>query len=407
MKRLYLCFLTLFIGLNASYAQVDVPYVGGAGPLGAGSWLRFLSGGSATAIQENWGLNLTGTNIQPVKIYNSSLLVGYVTDGSTSFGVGNAFISGNVGIGTTANLNGVLNVTIPAAKTTTATPWNNSNNAAFFQTNDAAHPFALRVQIIGDPAMNNRFASLQTTDIGLVDGGNLVLQPANGNVGIGTESPVSLFQVDDGCTKASIGDASGSSALNWGTSYIGFNASRSGTGSTSSWLTSGDGGSNGGGVMYSSIFGDMYFATIPTTGGSGQTLADANIANNIALKISHTDGAVYAKKIYVQLTGFPDYVFNRDYQLMPLAQVKSYIDQNHHLPEMPTDKEVEAKGLDVGEMNKLLTKKVEELTLYMIELKQDKDKKASEQQDEINKLKKQLEELSLSFQNSKKTTTTN
>jgi len=221
---------------------------------------------------------------------------------------------------------------------------------------------------------------------------NLVIDNV-GNIGIGTESPVSLFQVDDGCTKASIGDASGTAALNYGTSYLGFNASRSGTGSTSSWLTNGDGINNGGGVMYSSIFGDMYFAIIPRTGGSGQTLSDVNIASNIAMKINHNDGAVYAKKIYVQLTGFPDYVFNRDYQLMPLAQVKSYIDQNHHLPEMPTEKEVETKGLDVGEMNKLLTKKVEELTLYLIDLKAEKEQKEREQETLIKNQESRLKLL--------------
>jgi hypothetical protein len=204
---------------------------------------------------------------------------------------------------------------------------------------------------------------------------------SSGNVGIGTTTPTSLFQVDDGCTKASIGDASGG-GLNYGTSYLGFNASRSGT----SWLTNGDGGNNGGGVMYSSIFGDMYFSIIPSTGSSGQTLADANVKSNIAMRIDHADGAVYAKKVYVQLTGWPDYVFKKDYKLMPLAQVKSYIDQNQHLPGLPTDKEVEGKGLDVGEMNKLLTKKVEELTLYLIE----QNKKMEQQQNEINLLKTKL-----------------
>lgn len=207
----------------------------------------------------------------------------------------------------------------------------------------------------------------------------LTVLPA-GNFGINTDTPISLFQVDDGCTKASIGNASGSSALNWGTSYLGFNASRSGT----SWLTNGDGGNNGGGVMYSSIFGDMYFAIIPRTGGSGQTLSDANIASNIAMKIDHNDGAVHAKKIYVQTTIFPDYVFKKSYHLMPLGQVKRYIDQNHHLPEIPTEKEVVEKGIDIGEMNKLLTKKVEELTLYLIELK--KDNKLLNQR--LNKIEK-------------------
>jgi len=144
--------------------------------------------------------------------------------------------------------------------------------------------------------------------------------------------------------------------------------------------------------MYSSIFGDMYFSIIPTTGGSGQTLNDANIAGNIAMKIDHNDGAVYAKKIYVQTAIFPDYVFKKDYRLMPLSEVKSYIDQNHHLPEMPTEKEVVEKGIDVGEMNKLLTKKVEELTLYVIDLKEEKDKEIRELKSNQDELIKKMEQ---------------
>lgn len=90
------------------------------------------------------------------------------------------------------------------------------------------------------------------------------------------------------------------------------------------------------------------------------------------------NGTIHSKAVIIDLIGWPDYVFKKDYKLMPLAQVKSYIDKNQHLPGLPTDKEVESKGLDIGEMNKLLTKKVEELTLYLIE-----------QQKEIEELKNQ------------------
>jgi len=79
-------------------------------------------------------------------------------------------------------------------------------------------------------------------------------------------------------------------------------------------------------------------------------------------------GSVIATSVTVKLcSAWPDYVFKPTYQLKPLSEVKTYIDQNHHLPDMPSEKEVADKGLDLGEMNKLLTKKVEELTLYLIE----------------------------------------
>jgi hypothetical protein len=57
----------------------------------------------------------------------------------------------------------------------------------------------------------------------------------------------------------------------------------------------------------------------------------------------------------------------KDYKLPALSQVRAYIDKNHHLPDMSSAKEVKDNGLNLGEMNAILTKKVEELTLYLIE----------------------------------------
>lgn len=90
------------------------------------------------------------------------------------------------------------------------------------------------------------------------------------------------------------------------------------------------------------------------------------------------NGIVHATRVKVDTTvPTPDYVFEKSYSLPSLDEVKSYIDENKHLPEVPSAREMEAKGIDVGEMNMLLLKKVEELTLYVIALKQ-----------EVNELKK-------------------
>jgi hypothetical protein len=73
-----------------------------------------------------------------------------------------------------------------------------------------------------------------------------------------------------------------------------------------------------------------------------------------------------------------DHVFNQDYKLMPLTDLEKYLSNNKHLPDMPTTKEVMSSGLDLGKTQGLLLKKVEELTLYLIELKKDLDQTKKE-----------------------------
>lgn|SRR5690606_18852215 len=82
------------------------------------------------------------------------------------------------------------------------------------------------------------------------------------------------------------------------------------------------------------------------------------------------NGNIRAKEIKVEATNWPDYVFRPDYPLLPIASVKQFISDHGHLPEVPTAAEVAEEGLSVGEMNTMLMKKVEELTLYIIELEE-------------------------------------
>lgn len=82
------------------------------------------------------------------------------------------------------------------------------------------------------------------------------------------------------------------------------------------------------------------------------------------------NGKIRAHEIKVETTNWPDYVFDPAYQLIPLKELENYIKVNKHLPQMPTAEQVVANGIQLGEMNNLLVKKVEELTLHLI----DKDK---------------------------------
>lgn len=72
-------------------------------------------------------------------------------------------------------------------------------------------------------------------------------------------------------------------------------------------------------------------------------------------------------------TTFPDYVFDPSYKLPSLEETEKYVRENRHLPEIPTAKEIERDGMSLNAMNMLLLKKVEELTLYMIDLKKENE----------------------------------
>lgn len=81
-------------------------------------------------------------------------------------------------------------------------------------------------------------------------------------------------------------------------------------------------------------------------------------------------GAVYATEYHAYAKGnFPDYVFHSGYNLMPLKDLEAYINQFKHLPNIPSASEVEETGyVDLAEMQRLQMEKIEELTLYIIEL---------------------------------------
>jgi hypothetical protein len=110
------------------------------------------------------------------------------------------------------------------------------------------------------------------------------------------------------------------------------------------------------------------------------------------------DGQVRCEEVKVEIIAGsgPDYVFEKDYNLPSLTSIESYIKENKHLPEAPSAKEMEKNGVNVGEMEMLLLKKIEELTLYVIELKKEiaeQSKKVEEQSSRIDAQEKEIKEL--------------
>jgi hypothetical protein len=103
------------------------------------------------------------------------------------------------------------------------------------------------------------------------------------------------------------------------------------------------------------------------------------MGNNVGIGTMSPDskltvaGNIHAKEVKVTLNAgsVPDYVFSQDYKLQSLQEIEEYIKQNSHLPEIPSAKEIEKNGLLLAQMNMSLLKKIEELTLYMIEMKKE------------------------------------
>ena len=116
-------------------------------------------------------------------------------------------------------------------------------------------------------------------------------------------------------------------------------------------------------------------ATDYTAFGSGGVLwmwllNDKTVKIDGKLLVNNT---LFAKQIEVSTTFWSDFVFKPDYKLMPLDELAGFIKENNHLPNIPTEAEVKTDGINVAEMNAKLLQKVEELTLYVIELKKENE----------------------------------
>ncbi len=101
------------------------------------------------------------------------------------------------------------------------------------------------------------------------------------------------------------------------------------------------------------------------------------------------DGSVRSEEVRVEVVGAPDYVFAPAYELITLKEVEDYIDENSHLPEIPSAIEMETNGVELGVMNMCLLKKIEELTLYTI----DQEKRLLKQQEKIKTLEAQQAQI--------------
>ena len=94
------------------------------------------------------------------------------------------------------------------------------------------------------------------------------------------------------------------------------------------------------------------------------------------------NGTIRAKEVKVEATGWSDFVFDKGYKLPTLQEVEQHISDNGHLPGIPPEKQVMEEGINVADMQAKLLQKIEELTLYVIEL----EKKTLKQEEQIKQL---------------------
>jgi len=214
---------------------------------------------------------------------------------------------------------------------------------------------------------------------------NIMSWRGDGNVGIGVNNPTEKLHLSSGTTGDAVlkleadtdnsaeGDNARIEMSQDGGSlgvYIGFNQDWAGASSEPDNLFRI-------GTRYSN--NDDFNSLVINTSNGNVGIGLSNPESKLTV-----DGGIRGEEVVVNIVNGPDYVFEEDYDLRTLKETKGYISKNKHLPEIPSAKEMEEQGVAVGEMNMKLLKKIEELTLYQIEL--------MERLDEQNKRVIQLEE---------------
>ncbi len=224
----------------------------------------------------------------------------------------------------------------------------------------------------------------------IIDGGfrygksGMYLQPNGGFVGIGTFDPSQKLDVNgngifQGAVISSISNETG------GQIQL-INPSKNGNGAASTWMIYNMTGVYGNSLQFwaydnlgcgAGLCNNRF--TIMDNGNVG--IGATNPANKLDV-----NGTIHSKEVKVDMTGWSDFVFKKEYNLPTIEEVEKHIAEKGHLENIPNEKEVLENGINLGEMNAKLLQKIEELTLYMIEMK----KENTEMKKDILLLKKKL-----------------
>ncbi|MEO9511063.1 MAG: hypothetical protein ABJN84_03505 [Flavobacteriaceae bacterium] len=158
-------------------------------------------------------------------------------------------------------------------------------------------------------------------------------------------------------------------------------------------------------VRFDPVNGYLRFGTSPTTTDVPITTFSISKDGKVGIGSLNTgshrlavEGSIGAREVKVEASGWSDYVFKEGYDLPTLEEVEKHIQEKGHLINIPSDQEVEEKGIQLGEMNKLLLEKIEELTLYTLE----QQKQLKLQKEKNKSLEERLHQLEIHLINNKK-----
>jgi hypothetical protein len=201
------------------------------------------------------------------------------------------------------------------------------------------------------------------------NGGNVyMLTAATGKVGIGTLSPAGDFQLSK-------------------TAEVNAYFTSTGNNKVQTWVTN-TMGSYGFGVGESALGHIYYNSSSPVSAMTIHPDGKIGVGTNCAPYQLTVEGTIGCREAWVKTESWCDYVFTTQHQRLSLHELDRYIQQNKHLPNIPSEKEVlEKGGFSLGETAKLHLEKIEELTLYMIEI----NRRLEQLEKENAELKKQMD----------------
>jgi hypothetical protein len=205
----------------------------------------------------------------------------------------------------------------------------------------------------------------------------------NGNVGIGTTSPHEKLEIKKGNLRFNGGTASAYGSLGKMDFYNNY--------SSSNVVAERIEGKRD---EYSHKDGRLSFYTANTNGVLNENLTlnrNGNLGIGTTTPYYKLDvcGTIRAKAVKVDLLGGCDFVFKKDYQLMDLTTLEKFVKTNQHLPEIASEKEMVENGVDLKNLQMKLLQKIEELTLYVIDI----NKEVKDLRQENKQLKEEIIQL--------------